>query len=180
MKLVIKDRGPANYYDEFLYICFFIRKFIKNPNKKAYRITEYYIMCLILLLIGFLVMLFFYLKLHELFSFAVMIFEATVFLFELICLINVIRRIKNYRKKEGTVEIDITEKGLDYKIESLSIELEWKNIKYVIINRYTIIFLPVSNSYSVVALGIEYKDEVIKTLKKYNKKELLIDNWEKN
>ena len=58
MKLVIKDIGPANYYDEFLYICFFIRKFIKNPNKKAYRITEYYIMCLILLLIGFLVMLF--------------------------------------------------------------------------------------------------------------------------
>ena len=48
MKITIKERGSKSFYDEFLYVCYFIKKFLKKPFTKVNKMTNYLILNLII------------------------------------------------------------------------------------------------------------------------------------
>ncbi len=67
-------------------------------------------------------------------------------------------------------------KQLDFKID-------FKDIAYVIINRYTIVFLPKDKTKLMIGIPVKYKKEVVSELKELKQEKLIIDNskrYEKN
>ena len=58
----------------------------------------------------------------------------------------------------------------------MSIKLPWEAIEYIIINKYSISVLPKNFSSVFIFAEINTKDEIYKSLKKYKKLDLLIDN----
>lgn len=179
MDIKVTERGPKAFYDEFLYIAFFVKKFIKNPNSRVHRMTHYLITNLVLLLAAFLLMLFFYLKDKDTYVLAVLCFLTFVFLFVLFYLVIMLKRISIYKKKMGEVIFSLNKTGITYKSEELGIDLKWENIKYALINKYSIVFIPSSTNYLITSIDIKYKEDIIKGLKKYKKMDLLIDNSER-
>ena len=58
----------------------------------------------------------------------------------------------------------------------MTVKLPWEAIEHIIINKYSICVLP--KNFSAILIGIEIgaKDDVYKSLKKYKKLDLLVDN----
>ena len=40
MEIIVNKRGPKEYYEEFLYILYEYRRFLKKPTLKAYQFTK--------------------------------------------------------------------------------------------------------------------------------------------
>ena len=79
----------------------------------------------------------------------------------------------------GETTFEITKKEVKVEKETQKLQLNWDSIQYIIINKYSITFLPKDETIIMIGISTEYKDEVLEEIKKLNKEELLIDNTEK-
>lgn len=176
MKIEFKNRGSREYFDEVLYIATYINKFIKKPNRKVHRLTKFYRNYLIFIIIYLLLMIWFYIKYKDLLFIFLLGFMSLLLVFVLKGLIITNKRIKYYLEEKNNKSIEFDTKTIKYidKIKTLSID--WKDVKNIIINNYSIIFLPVNNTLPVIAIDKQYKDQVDEVIKKYSKEELIINN----
>ena len=82
--------------------------------------------------------------------------------------------------KHNNSIITIDETGIENKEENqTSSKLYWDAIEYIIINKYSICVLPKNFAHFAIYIEIHAKNNVYKTLKKFNKLNLLIDNSDK-
>lgn len=177
MKFSIKERGSRDYYNEFLYIVFNYKMFLKNPYKKAHKLTNMLLYYGIMLLLFIGLFIYFYIDESSNFYLIFIGFFSFVFLLDVFILISGIKRINNYVNDKDTKHISIEKDYIEYKDNSKSFKVKFKDIKYVIMNKYSICFLPSSLNNAIISITIEYKNDIINVLKKFKREELIIDNW---
>lgn len=177
MKFSIKERGSKEYYNEFLYVAFNYKMFLKNPHKKTHKLTNMllYYGIMLLLFIG----LFIYFYMDESNSFYLICTGIFIFVFilDVFIYISCIKRIKNYINDKGIKHVNIEKEYVEYKDDNKSFKVKFKDIKCVIMNKYSICFIPNSLNNAIISMTIEYKNDIINVLKKYKREELIINNW---
>lgn len=72
--------------------------------------------------------------------------------------------------------IEINENGVEYISKEKNLKVKWKDIAYVVSNKYSICFLPKQTTNILIALSVNYKQEVINGSRKYERGLLFIDN----
>ncbi len=175
MTIEIKKCGPKSYYDEFLYVAFRFRDFKRRPKRKAYRITKFLLLVMSIVLISLLLSIKIYLYFNEILYIALITILSFILLFSIIYFVRVKKSINYFLNNHDTKKIDFNKDGIQYNDNYKSIFLNWNNVSYIIINKYSICFLSKENNI-LISIFNNYCEDVIKGLKKYNKENLLIDN----
>ncbi len=176
MRLEVSEVGKKEYYDEFLYVVSQYKSFKKNPRRKAYQFTKHLMFYIIFTFIVLLLNFSGYLDTKE-WIFAFMTGALTLALaIQVICLFVYTKRLKMFMNIKGVRTIEFNETGIEYIDDDKNIRVKWEDLKYVIINRYSICMLPKAILQGFTSVGIKYKNEIIAGLKKYEKESLLIDN----
>ena len=176
MRLEIKENASKEYYDEFLYIVFRHRKIRRCPRKKAYRLSKYLmcynIICIIFIIFFILV----YIKTKDPLFLFLDGMLTIIFMFFVIYSMIVKKRLEMYLQNKGVKIVEFNENGVEYIDDDKNIRVKWEDIKHIIINKYTITIIPKTILNGFTSIDTKYKSEVIDTLKKYDKEELLVDN----
>ncbi len=77
-----------------------------------------------------------------------------------------------YSFKKSSLEF--TEKSVVMDYEGEHCELLWDDVNYIIIGKFTVSFIPKEETNRIITTRIEYKDKILKMLKKYKKEQLLV------
>lgn len=176
MKITIDKRGSREYYEEFLFVVSNYRRYRRKPNTKAqtyskYMRNNYIVIGLCLLILG----LYSYISKDRLYLALILVCIA------LLCYTiyyhhNTNEMIKAYLNDTSIKTLEIDKEGVCYTDPTKSYKLKWENIKYILINKYSISFIPENASMVVISTDLEYKDQVFKALKEVNKENLVVDN----
>ena len=176
MEIVVNKRGPKEYYEEFLYILYEYRRFLKNPKTKANSFSKSMIFNIVLGAIGLVLMMVSY-----------VVFKDTIFMIFIIALVFVLvftiliylqgkKRLKDLMNDEKEKIIKIDEEGITYKDAEKLYQISWNKIKYVLVNQYTVAFFPSTVDTLIISVSNEYLDDILKGIEEVNKKELVVDN----
>ncbi len=176
MKIEVKERGSKEFYDEFLAVMQNYNNLIKKPQKKvsnqSVSILKLGIYAFITLTVYILIHLFGDLKMET----YIIILFAIIFLIVIILYGMVQSKIKRLQSYKGTITIDFSKEGITYYSEKENYKLNWDDIKYIVINHYSICFLPKESMKILIGINIEYQKEVLKAIDKYQKNDMLVDN----
>lgn len=179
MRIEIKEKDKV-FFDECLYIQIYIKKILRNLNKKVWSASNvffkgmlmYFLYTLLFIIIGF----------NEKFNFLVIIFICISLVSFLIMVYNyyVVKKQINLYMNSGSSEsvFEIDEDGVRLNNSTGVVEVKWDSVKYILINKNTISFLPgdVLATNIIMFISTKYKDKVMDAIKKYKKEELVIDN----
>lgn len=179
MKIVIKDKNKS-FFDECMFIQMNIKFIFKKPKRKVMSARSY---CLSWASVGFAALLL-WLSTTFVRGFRTleMFFIMLSVLYTLILIYNyfIIRKSINSYMNDGCEEsiFQITKDRICLENEKQNVELSFDSIKYIIINKETISFIPkeLLTTSIIMFIGTKYKEEVMTALKKYKKDELVIDN----
>ena len=99
-----------------------------------------------------------------------------VMLLYIIRIISEYKAIKDLVKEEtdSTLTINKNKVVLKNNLKGVTVELNWKDIKYILLTSNCITFL--SNDNYSIFIPIDYKKECLELIEKYNKKELICEN----
>ena len=176
MEIVVNKRGPKEYYDEFLYVLYSFKKFLKNPKTKANSFTKSMTFNIMLGAIGLVLMIVSYLVFKDtIFMIFIMTFVFILVIYILIYMQGK-KRLNQMMSDEQEKIIKIDEEGVTYKDADKLFQLSWNKIKYILINKYSISFLPSTADMIMVSISNEYLDDILKAIEEVNKKDLIVDN----
>jgi hypothetical protein len=179
LKLKITERGSREFYEEFYYIVASYGKVIKNPQKKASSILKNNIVYFILTGLLIIVLYLFFVFDKDYISFTL----ATILLFALILFIRIDRSIRktinSLMDYKGAKEIDLSKSKIVYKDNEKEMISNMDQISCILINKYSICFLPKERTGVLIALPVDYKKDIVKFLKQEKLEELLVDNSDK-
>ena len=172
MKIEIKEPGSSKFYEEYLFLATNYNKVKKSKNKKTSKLILSNIMYSLFGTIFFILFLLVYLKNGRVIYLITSIIFGLILLVGLFAIFVVLNRIKFFKNnfKKTTFEID-----KDKVSVSKDFKLKWNDIDSIVINKNTITFFPKEGT-DFICTRIEYKDEIIKELKKLKKDNLIIDN----
>lgn len=176
MEIVVNKRGPKEYYDEFLYILYEYKRFLKNPKTKANSFTKMMTFNIVLGVIGLVLMIVSYI-----------VFKDTIFMIFIIALIFVSvftipiytqgkKRLNDMMNDTQEKIIKIEDEGITYKDNDKLYQISWNKIKCILINKYTVAFFPSTIDTLMISISNEYLDDILKGIEEVNKKELIVDN----
>lgn len=176
MEIKVDKRGPKEYYEEYYFVLSRYKQLIKKPNSKAYQFTKYLISYFVFGVFGLLLDVFFYLTFkNNLFIFCGGMF-ALILVYDLYVYYNGKKVINTLMNDNKTKYIDINNDYVSYKDDLNEYKVEWKDIKYIIVNKYSIVFLPVDISKLVISISSEYLDQVKQGISEANQLAKLVDN----
>lgn len=176
MKIKVKEHGSKEFYDEFLYITFKYRKIEKNPKKKVHKLTSHFYLLICYSLFLLALSLYFYFKYNDNFYIGFEFAIGCLLLFNFSYLIFVKKQINVFMSASTMPTIDINDVAIEYIDDDRRMSLRWENVSSAIINKYSISFIPKPVSKIIISLSLDYKNDVIKCLEKYDKLNLLVDN----
>ncbi len=176
MKVELKKCYFRDFYDEFLYVSSKWQKIKKNPRKKVYKLTSALIVAAFFMFVFLILSCFLYLKYKEL-IFPIFIGVCwSSFVYILAYLNNINKIIDMYTNDNNVQVMNINDKCVEYFDEKKSIMVKWDDIACVVINKYSISFIPKTIFGFVISVSINNKDDIVKAIKKANRDSLLIDN----
>jgi hypothetical protein len=80
---------------------------------------------------------------------------------------------------KGAKEIDLSKSKIVYKDNEKEMISNMDQISCILINKYSICFLPKERTGVLIALPVDYKKDIVKFLKQEKLEELLVDNSDK-
>lgn len=177
MKIEVTERGSKDYYDEFLYVASKYSDFIKNPNRRVYRLTKYLYVLEALIVLFLILLMIFYHNFRDTIYLFLMGSIAFLSLFVALYILLVHKRIKTYMNASGKRIINMTKTGISYKDDNKTLTINWQDIERVLINKYSICFLPTDKNDIFITVSTDYQKWVLKGLKKFDKMHLIIENY---
>ena len=189
MKIEMNKDIPnkKEYYDEYAYCSMYRKKIMQNPKQK---IKSALTKCLILSLLfggyclycfGFIINIF--LSNDTIINFILnFVFYHLVFSFSLLFIMTYFRTKKDIKKlsneKHNNKRVIIFENDkLTTSYDNvISLSYSFDIIKYIIINKYSIVFYPSDEEYLIISIPIQYRSEIEKAINKYKLQEKVIDN----
>lgn len=176
MKLTIEKRGPRQYYEEFFFILANFRKFRRKPNSKAQVFSAYMKKNYVLMVLGILVLVLYSLIGKDKLYLALIFLYIALLFYTIYYHHSANKLIDSYYEDSTVKTIEINSEGVSYSDPSKSVTLNWDKIVYVLINKYSICFLPENASLIVITVSIEYLDEILQGIKEAGKEALIVDN----
>ncbi len=176
MKIEVNKRGTKEYYDEFLYILSNIRKIKKRPQKKVHNLTIVLKAYGIFLLVSIILLIILYYKSFDI----IFIFSSgmltLLLIYTIFYLCFVTKRINHFQERKTKIVINLTKEGITFIDDTKNIKIKWSEIDIILVNKYSISFIPKDISNIFISISTEYKDLVLKGTNKYNYNSLIIDN----
>lgn len=84
---------------------------------------------------------------------------------------------KNLSNKKYDIILEFTDTEVTYEEENIrKLTLSWDCIEIILVNKYSIIFIPKDNNITWLAIASDFKNEIIEAVEKYKKKNLIVDN----
>ena len=179
MEFKIKNNGSKEFYDEFLYVVTQYKKIKNNPEKKAYRMTRYLIIYILFVLAGMLLFGFMYSGHKNLIWAALIGMYSLLLVYLVIYLVNLTKKIKTYIDMEDEQIINIDDKGVKISSGENAFTINWDDIANIVVNKYSICFIPKTAANFLMSVSVEYIDNVVEAIKKVNRESLLVDNFDK-
>ena len=177
MKIKFKSDNPKNEYDELLEVIDKARLIIKNPKKKVKLHTKMLIknivLCVLCIPLYFaLVMLDSNNIFHLILMGVILISIVTLILM----LVSTNKKINTYIENARECTLEVLDEKVIFNDKNKKLEFKWDEIKYIVVNKYSICFIPYTLPNLVVSVPVSVKEELMKSLIKLNKIEKLIDN----
>lgn len=174
MEIKIDKIGSKNYYAEVLSVMSNYKKLADNPRQKIRGITS---QAIILTAVSFVFLAVFtalYLQdmSNSLYFYVVVIFAAA-FVLGIVYYLMINRRISQLKDVDLDKKLIIESDYVEMVIGDEKTRLEMSEIQYVIINRYSISFLPKNADSKMIAIDRNYRDLVVKEIADKN---LIVDN----
>jgi len=162
------------YYNEVLAIVSNYKKLVENPRQKIKGLNRQAITLTVISVAFLVVFSFLYLqnRSNTLYLIVVAIF-AVAFVLGIIYNVLIRRRISKFRNKGSDRKLVIEEDYVELTVGNEKSRLEMSEIQYVLINKYSISFIPNKPNSTLIAIGIRYREDV---LNNFSHKELIVDN----
>ena len=176
MKLEIEERGSKKYYDEFLFLAFNYKKISNNPHGKIHGLTmSGYLYCGISLVLTLLMMILYIMNKGNIYIYLT-IFFSVILIISVLYILMILNKIKKSIATKGISSFEITKSYVCIEANGKSLQLNFDEIKFILLGKYTINFIPNDITKPFITTNIIYKEEVINTLRKYKKDNLIIYN----
>ena len=162
------------YYNEVLAIVSNYKKLVDNPRQKIKGLNRQAI-TLTVISVAFLVVfsvLYLQNRSNTLYLIVVAIF-AVAFVLGIIYNVLIRRRISKFKNKGSDRKLVIEDDYVELTVGNEKSRLEMSEIQYVLINKYSISFIPNKPNSTLIAIGISYREDV---LNNFSHKELIVDN----
>ena len=177
MDFKIRIKRTKEEHEEYIATSLIIKKLIKNPRIKisnySKRINRYLIACIIMFIFPLFEEIF---VRHSTINYVMFLCLFIIILNLLVIRYSTNKDINTFKDSEEYIECKTNKKVITFKYKEGVIDLLWVDMKYIVINNYTLCFVPNSLQGSFVSMPVEYRDEIEKILKKYHQEDLLIDN----
>lgn len=175
MKLEITKRGSKEFYDEVLYVISKYKTIINNSNTKIHGLRKDAILLgLISLIFSIINLLIYYRDKAEKFFLYISYFFIFLIILSIIYYIIINNRINKLREPDDKITITFDNKRIAYKRTNTKYDIKWEDIKYILINKYSINFIPKDKNNILLSISTEYQDKVLEAIKKYKYEELII------
>ena len=172
MEILMNNEEPSEYYDEVLYVASNYRKFVKNPRRKITGLKRYALfltsISLIFLVIFSIVTI---IQKKDIYFYIVILF-AVAFVLGIFYYLLIRNRISKFKSSDISKKLIIENDNFELVIGDDVYKLAKSEIQYILINRYSICFLPRTTAY-VLAVDIKYKNQILANI---SDKSLIIDN----
>ena len=179
MKIEVKKRGSKEFYDEMLYVISYCKKFIKKPNQKAWRYTNYLYMFMVISVIMCGIFVAMYLLDNKWYNMVMTGAFLLAFFFTLILLVTVKKRIKMYMDDNSDKIIEITKECIDYSSDTMNLKMNKEDISYIVINKYSICILPKELNKYAISISHDYLEDFLKGAKEEGYESIIVDNRKK-
>lgn len=174
MEIEINKIESDAYYNEVLAIVSNYKKLVKNPRQKIKGVNRQAITLTVISVAFLVVFSFLYLqnRSNTLYLIVVAIF-AIAFVLGIIYNVLIRRRISKLKNRGSDRKLVIEEDYVELTVGNEKSRLEMSEIQYVLINKYSISFIPNKANSTLIAIGISYREDV---LNNFARKELIVDN----
>ena len=174
MEIEINKIESDAYYNEVLAIVSNYKKLVKNPRQKIKGVNRQAITLTVISVAFLVVFSFLYLqnRSNTLYLIVVAIF-AIAFVLGIIYNVLIRRRISKLKNKSSDRKLVIEDDYVELTVGNEKSRLEMSEIQYVLINKYSISFIPNKANSTLIAIGISYREDV---LNNFARKELIVDN----
>jgi hypothetical protein len=178
MKIITKkDESDKEFYNELLYVTTKYNRILVNPRMKMRKVTNSFIFTILMCVLSALMLLYIYLKKNNILVLILIVLIVLLLIITILYLLNALHFIKNEVKESGGSTVDITKTGVRLtKGKKMDFKIGWDDIKYVLINNYSITFIPVKSTFLMIGVNIVHKDDIIKAIKEVKKDSIIIDN----
>ena len=174
MEIKLNKIESDAYYNEVLAIVSNYKKLVKNPRQKIKGVNRQAITLTVISVAFLVVFSFLYLqnRSNTLYLIVVAIF-AIAFVLGIIYNVLIRRRISKLKKRGSDRKLVIEDDYVELTVGNEKSRLEMSEIQYVLINKYSISFIPNKANSTLIAIGISYREDV---LNNFARKELIVDN----
>ena len=161
-----------DYYEEYYFVAANHNKVLKRPYQKVNRFTTSLLITTIIF--SLLVVLSWIVAYHDTYL-KILNIILTVFavaLFGIIIFIS--SRFKHLVSLKPKNELEITADAIELKAPDGTIDhLSWDRVKYILVNKNSVIFVPVSKGFPIIGAPADYKDKIIAEVTKLDHIELI-------
>ena len=174
MKIEVKERGSKAYYDEFMYVASYYRKFQKNPGRKIRRMTRFLLSYELLVLFAIAAICFFYFIYPDRLYVFLLGMLALVLLMSVLLHYRVEKRIQEIMKAEDTKIITIDEEQIGYEDSEKEFRIRWDEVMAVLSGPHLICFLPKGKDGVLISVCEDQKEEVMAAIREAGREGLVI------
>lgn len=174
MEIEIDKTGSDNYYGEVLAVMSNYSKLVKKPRQKIRGLNSQAILLTGISVVFLVIFAVLYLMSPNTapYLYVIIIFSAALIL-GLVYIFLVNRRISKFKNDDSHKKLIIEDEYVEMRIGDEQFRLAFKDMQWIILNRYSITFLPKNEGATLMAVEIKYKNQVIGNIKE---KSLIVDN----
>ncbi len=186
------NKDLKNYYNECLFILLNYNKIKNNPHTKVRSLSKIIFIketLLTLIIIALIVAYYItkYIPCLIIAFFTLIVLGQNVYTYILVkkrikseIITKVDKKIESkvQPKKNEIVQTKETKDSNNKKLKVVESTTKWDDILYIIINKYSICYLPKKDASKLICTPIGDQEKVLKDVEKYNRRDLLIDNSE--
>ena len=173
MEIKIDKIGPDNYYGEVLAVMSNYSKLVKNPRQKIRGLNSQAIL-LTGIAVAFLAVfaVLYFMSPIMLYLLVIIIFSVALIL-GIIYILLVRRRISKFKNNDSLKKLIIEDEYVEMHMGDEQFRLNFADMHSILLNKYSITFLPKNEGSTLIAVEIKYKNQVIDNIKE---KQLIVDN----
>ena len=172
MELVMNNEETSEYYDEVLYVGTNYGKFIKNPRRKITGLKRYALILTAISLIFLVIFSILTVTQKKDIYFYIVILFSVAFVLGIVYYILIGYRISKFISRDVTKKLIIENDNIEFVVGDDVYKLPKSEIQYVLINRYSICFIPRTKT-AIISADIKYKNQILANI---SDKSLIVDN----
>lgn len=174
MEIRIGNVESKDYYGEVLAVMSNYGKLVKNPRQKIRGLHKQAMMLTGIALVFLVVFSILYaLDMSYTLYFYIVIIFAVALVLGIIYNILINRRISQLKNPGADKRLVIENEHVEMSIDGEKTRLLMSEIQYILINNYSIAFLPQNISSKMIAVDVAHKNEILNSI---NEKNIIIDN----